>query len=166
MMKNVRMFLFSLLMTSISLTVVNAAISGDSALNQNQLRKAILSHLKGSNKLILSEDRTAIVKFIVNHQNEIVVLEVETEYEQIAQFVKSQLNYQKINVDGVKNMITYFVNVTFTDSPERKPKRVIENVNPLYDLSLANFHVIPSTPLQVICICEDQPGLCQHMTAK
>ncbi|MGB5665677.1 MAG: hypothetical protein WBM53_02425 [Maribacter sp.] len=53
----------------------------------------------------LTEDQvslTAQVKFTLNEKDEIVVLSVDTEDERLESFVKSRLNYKKVDVDGSK----------------------------------------------------------------
>ena len=45
----------------------------------------------------VEEDLTAQVSLMVNEENEIVVMSVRTESNDLEQFVKSRLNYQKLN---------------------------------------------------------------------
>lgn len=51
--------------------------------------------LKGAN-IDLEADVNATVTFMINDENEIVVLTVDTEDETIERFIKSRLNYQKL----------------------------------------------------------------------
>jgi hypothetical protein len=52
---------------------------------------------------------TAQVRFTLNNEGEIVILSVDTENESLRSFVKGRLNYQKVEVAGVKEGKLYTV---------------------------------------------------------
>jgi outer membrane lipopolysaccharide assembly protein LptE/RlpB len=54
---------------------------------------------------------TAQVRFTLNTDGEIVVLSVNTEYEQMERFVKSKLNYQKVDLTNVEEGKVYTIPV-------------------------------------------------------
>lgn len=55
-----------------------------------------LGELLENPAFLVLEDTDAYVTFMINDEDEIVVLSVKTENEQIEKFVKSRLNYQKL----------------------------------------------------------------------
>jgi ribosomal protein L7Ae-like RNA K-turn-binding protein len=57
---------------------------------------------------------TAQVRFTLNDKGQIVVLSVETESENLERFVKSKLNYKKIEISNVKEGKLYTVPVRIT----------------------------------------------------
>ena len=62
-----------------------------------------IGELLDNNSLTFEEvSLTAQVRFTLNNQGEIVVLSVESENERLAYFVKTRLNYKKVEVAGVK----------------------------------------------------------------
>ncbi|NND16307.1 MAG: hypothetical protein HKN89_08265 [Eudoraea sp.] len=64
----------------------------------------------------VEDDITAIVKFTLNSDQEIVVLIVDTENDSLEAYVKSRLNYQKVELDNFKEGRTYTVPVRITNS--------------------------------------------------
>ena len=57
---------------------------------------------------------TAQVRFTLNDEGQIVVLSVETESVDLERFVKSRLNYKKIEISNVKEGKLYTVPVRIT----------------------------------------------------
>ena len=56
-----------------------------------------------------SNELYAVVRFMVNDANEIVVLSVETQDERLENFVKARLNYEKVADQNLKEGKTYRV---------------------------------------------------------
>lgn len=56
-----------------------------------------------------SDELSAVVRFMLNDQKEIVVLSVETEDERLENFVKARLNYEKVADQNLKEGKTYRV---------------------------------------------------------
>ena len=56
-------------------------------------------------------DLTAQVRFTLNTDGEIVVLSVSTDFEKMESFVKNKLNYQKVNLNAVKEGKIYTIPV-------------------------------------------------------
>ena len=60
-------------------------------------------------------DLTAQVRFTLNNKHEIVVLSVDSENESLEGFVKTKLNYQKVDVESYKEGKMYTVPVRIAD---------------------------------------------------
>ena len=58
----------------------------------------------------VESDIQAYVTFVVNKNNEVVVLSVDCETKKICKYIKSRLNYQKID-SGLKKGVEYKVHV-------------------------------------------------------
>ncbi len=56
----------------------------------------------------VDSDIRAVVTFVVNKNNEVVVLSVDCETKQFCKYIKSRLNYQKID-SGLKKGVEYKV---------------------------------------------------------
>ena len=56
-----------------------------------------------------SNELSAVVRFMLNEQKEIVVLSVETQDERLENFVKARLNYEKVADQNLKEGKTYRV---------------------------------------------------------
>lgn len=56
-------------------------------------------------------DLTAQVRFTLNNEGEIVVLSVDTEFVNLERFVKSRLNYQKVDISNIEEGKLYTVPV-------------------------------------------------------
>ncbi len=77
---------------------------------------AQIGDLLGSNSFIVeSSDLTAKIRFTLNEDKEIVVLSVETDHEALEAFVKSRLNYQKVNLSNAREGKMYTVPVRITE---------------------------------------------------
>lgn len=72
--------------------------------------------LLDENSFIVEDDLTANVQFTLNDQMEIVVLTVETDNEMLESFVKSRLNYEKVESKEYKVGKTYSVPIRITAS--------------------------------------------------
>jgi len=64
----------------------------------------------------VEEDITAVVKFTLNAEQEIVVLSVQTNDDSLEAFLKYRLNYQKVELENFKEGRTYTVPVRITNS--------------------------------------------------
>lgn len=63
---------------------------------------------------IISNDLLAKVTFVLNKNNEAVVLNVETESSQLENYIKSRLNYSKLTIKGAVKGKTYVIPVRLT----------------------------------------------------
>ncbi|MDH3699639.1 MAG: hypothetical protein OEQ81_13330 [Flavobacteriaceae bacterium] len=64
----------------------------------------------------VEKDITAVVKFTLNAEQEIVVLSVQTDDDSLETFLKYRLNYQKVELENFKEGRTYTVPVRITNS--------------------------------------------------
>lgn len=71
--------------------------------------------LERNNFIINDNDLTANVLFTLNADHEIVVISVDTEDDVLEMFVKSRLNYKKVQVSSVKEGKMYTVPVRITE---------------------------------------------------
>jgi hypothetical protein len=73
---------------------------------------AQIGALLNNNYFIIEDgDVTAKVKFIVNQEKEIVVLHVESDSPRMEVFIKSRLNYQKVDLQEYREGRTYTIPV-------------------------------------------------------
>ena len=67
-----------------------------------------IGHLLEMHSFDNPNDLVAHVTFTVNNRNEIIVLEVDTDNSAVDRFIKSRLNYRKLNADA-KNGKVYYI---------------------------------------------------------
>jgi hypothetical protein len=65
-----------------------------------KLRTEIVSMLGDKIPVVLTENSSAEVSFIINNKNEIVILSVDSKVSELNNFIKSKLNYKKLKVKG------------------------------------------------------------------
>tara|TARA_R110000868_G_scaffold14075_1_gene65660 strand:- start:17228 stop:17563 length:336 start_codon:yes stop_codon:yes gene_type:complete len=69
---------------------------------------AQIADLLKNNAIIVKEgDLTGTVLFTLNEDKEIVILSVKTDNENLEQFVKSRLNYRKVDLEEYREGRTY-----------------------------------------------------------
>ena len=66
------------------------------------LRSEIVSLLGDRIPVEIKKESSAKVSFIVNRNNELVVISVDSKIYELKSFLKNKLNYKKLNVKGVK----------------------------------------------------------------
>lgn len=81
--------------------------------DSNEIKEKIGELLKNPNFKI-NEDITAVVKFVFNSDNEIVVLSVKSESSALKYFIKTRLNYQKLVLDKAQRSRRYQFPVKIT----------------------------------------------------
>jgi len=104
-------FVATMLLSTVSLFANNAK-PVDPAKN---LSTQIGDLLDNNSFILENNDLTAEVLFTLNENKEIVVLSVETENEVLEAFVKSRLNYQKVELDEYREGKMYTVPVRITE---------------------------------------------------
>ncbi|NJB72456.1 hypothetical protein GGR42_002947 [Saonia flava] len=73
-----------------------------------------IAEMLNDNKIVLEQDYdelTAQIRFTINNEGEIVVMSVDTENNSLEGFVKSKLNYQKVELDNFKEGKIYTIPV-------------------------------------------------------
>jgi hypothetical protein len=58
-------------------------------------------------------EETVYVQFMVNKNNEVVVLNVETDDNYLNSFVKNRMNYKTINAQNIEHNELYNIEITF-----------------------------------------------------
>ncbi len=87
---------------SLATTFSTTATEVNTSKVNKKLRTEIVSKLGNKISLLIKEDTQAEVSFIINSKNEVVVVSVDSKYDDFNSFVKSRLNYKKINETGAK----------------------------------------------------------------
>lgn len=90
------------------------ATKGKKATKENSLSGQIYEMLKENQFNADHKEMTAEVRFIVSDKGELIVLSVETENEILEGFVKSRLNYQKVQLQNVAPGKVYIIPVRIT----------------------------------------------------
>jgi hypothetical protein len=98
---------FGLILTSTlsAATVPVVAVSSPTSLEIGELLE--------NPQFLVEEEMEAFVTFVLNKENEIVVLSVDTDNDTMERFVKNRLNYQKLNV-SLKQGTEYKVPIRIT----------------------------------------------------
>lgn len=91
-MKKLSLMLVAILVLMGS-TVSNATVSEE---KEKKTLSQEITHLLRSPKIVLQEDVTADITFTINDNYEVVVLMVATDNVMIEHFIKSRLNYYKL----------------------------------------------------------------------
>lgn len=102
-----------LLVLAITFTSVLSANTNPTHAEPDVLTKEIATLLKNP-KFRVAEDLVANVTFILNEDQEIVVLNVDTKSEVLESFIKSRLNYNKLdgNINSVNKTFEVPVRIT------------------------------------------------------
>lgn len=79
---------------------------------KNDVRSEIISILGTQTSIDISETSSAYVFFTINDNHEIVVLSVDSENAEFSAYVKSKLNYKKLDTKGLKIRAMYKLPVT------------------------------------------------------
>mgnify|MGYP001790687061 CR=1 FL=1 len=77
----------------------------------NENLSAQIHEMLSSNSFNVQNDLVANVRFTINKEGEIVVLSVDTEDISLEGFVKGRLNYQKVELQNIKEGRLYTVPV-------------------------------------------------------
>jgi len=67
-----------------------------------KLRTEIVSYLGDNISIELKKTSTAEVSFMINNDNEIVIISVDSDINELNSYIKAKLNYKKVNVKGTK----------------------------------------------------------------
>ncbi|WP_055446604.1 hypothetical protein [Lacinutrix mariniflava] len=109
-MKSIKMVL---LVLAITFTGALNATTNPTGIEPNVLANEITTLLKNP-EFKVAEDLKANVTFMLNKNNEIVVISVDTESEQLENYIKNRLNYSKLKEGLVTTQKTYKIPVRIT----------------------------------------------------
>ncbi len=89
---------------AISLSTVFAASASEKnkVTDQKTLRTEIVSLLGKNIPMNIDKSYLAEVQFIVNNNNEVVVISVDSKTPEFISYVKNKLNYKKVNLKNIK----------------------------------------------------------------
>lgn len=99
--------IFTMLAISLATTFSTNASEKTPSEITKEIRKEIISILGSKISLELKESSTAEISFLINNDNEIVIISVNSKIENLNAFVKQKLNYKKIALRGVKKGEVY-----------------------------------------------------------
>ncbi len=78
----------------------------------NELQTKVKKLLDGYFELSSEEKFKATLIFTVNKDGELVVLSVDSDQKDFCQFVKNQLNYKEVKIDGIVEGRRYTIPIT------------------------------------------------------
>jgi|TARA_R100000789_G_scaffold100277_1_gene109582 hypothetical protein len=91
---------------TICLATTFSATEKEPAKETKKLRTEIVTMLGSKIPIVFEKSENIDVSFMINQNNEIVVVSVESEKTEFNSFVKRKLNYKKINVTNtIKNKV-------------------------------------------------------------
>ncbi len=94
-MKNLKIYLVAMLLT---FGISASATTPTSGKDDKDVTTQIAELLKNP-EIKVEKEIMAKVTFIVNDNNELVVINVDTQNENVDAFIKSRLNYKKVNIN-------------------------------------------------------------------
>lgn len=104
-MKNLKVFITAIAITFFAVTTVSA--TSTETTSKNQLRTELIDLLGSFEQHIDQASITANVAFMLNNNNEIVVMSVDSDNKSVVAYVKSRLNYKKVNAPGISKGEVY-----------------------------------------------------------
>lgn len=107
----------SLVFVSAFLVLTGSVFANDNKKSEKPAKSLStqITTLLSNSYLEVEDELTADVLFVLNKDREIVVLTVVTNSEVAENFVKSKLNYQRVNLEDYREGRTYTVSVRITE---------------------------------------------------
>ena len=99
-MKNLKSII-TIIAISLATTFSTSAIENEPTKVIKKLRTELVSMLGDKIQMELNESTSAKISFIINNHNEVVIISVDSKFNEIHSFVKNKLNYKKVKVKGV-----------------------------------------------------------------
>jgi len=109
-MRNLKSII-AIIAISLATTFSTSAIDKNSKKVTQKLRTEIVSMLGNTVQLNLKTTSSAEISFMINNNNELVVVSVDSKVSEFQSIVKNKLNYKKLAVKGVKKGEIYRVPV-------------------------------------------------------
>jgi hypothetical protein len=110
-MKNLKSII-AIIAISLATTFSTTASEKKPTKTTSNLRTKIVSMLGKKINLEIDRTTTAEISFMINNDNEVVVVSVDSNLSEFKSIVKNKLNYKKIAVAGTKKGEIYKVPVT------------------------------------------------------
>lgn len=92
----------AILAISLATTFSTTASEKNPSEINKEIRTEIVSMLGNEISLELKESSTAEISFMINNENEIVIISVDSKIDDLKSIIKHKLNYKKVLVKGVK----------------------------------------------------------------
>jgi hypothetical protein len=106
-------FLVLLTIASFNFSMLAGVTSNEPSTSVSQELRKEITQLVKSPKLDDGDQLEARVSFIINDDQEIVVLYVDTDEDYIDNFIKRKLNYHRVKTNGVKSNSKYSIKIKF-----------------------------------------------------
>jgi anaerobic C4-dicarboxylate transporter len=101
--------IIAILAISLATTFSTTATEKDPLNITQKLRTEIISMLGNEISLEVKTSSSAEFSFIINNENEIVIISVDSKIEDLKAIIKDKLNYKKILVKGAKKGEIYIM---------------------------------------------------------
>ncbi len=109
-MRNLKSII-AILLFSLTISFSANATEKDPSKITSELRSEIMKFLGNKIPLELKNTSTAEVSFMINNENELVVISVDSDLTDFNSFVKSKLNYMKVVTKGIQKGEIYRIPV-------------------------------------------------------
>jgi len=111
-MKKVKLLFVALVASLIFASTAFAATDGASP--ESALRTQILKYIdQPYHSVFNGEDLVANLRLMINKDNEIIVIDSGTQNPLLDKYLKSHLNYKKVDADNINYFDFYFIKVEF-----------------------------------------------------
>ena len=107
-MKNLKVFISAMMLTLFVGATAFASTPTKTA-HKNQLRAELVKLMGSLEEFDEETNLTAFVSFIVNDQNEVVVISVDSKNTRVDAIVKGKLNYKKVVANGIERGEVYIM---------------------------------------------------------
>jgi hypothetical protein len=118
-MKKLKLILMAIALCFATMTVSATETTPDKTSETNKAFRTKIISLIGTEApsyLTNGKDVTAKLSLMLNNKNQVIVVSVDSKNNSIEEYVKSKLNYQKIDVKGLKKGEIYKVPLTIKQS--------------------------------------------------
>lgn len=105
-MRNLKTII-AILAISIATTFSTTASEKNPSKITKELRTEIVSMLGNKISVDINKNCTAEISFLINNQNEIVIISVDSSIDNLKSVIKHKLNYKKVSVKGTNKGEVY-----------------------------------------------------------
>ena len=107
-MKSLKLFVAIFSLSILATTSINANNSNtEPTKEKNPLRTEIINLIGNEIPIDIKKTINTEISFTFNNNNELIVIDVDSKNEQLISYIKSKLNYKKINMKNVKKKEVY-----------------------------------------------------------
>ncbi|WOC40194.1 hypothetical protein [Polaribacter sp. HL-MS24] len=105
-MKNLKIIIAVVSIALLTTFSLQATEKNNSKSN-NELRAKIVAVIGTKMPIHIKKESTATISFIMNTKNELVILNIDSDNEEVSSYIKNKLNYKKMDVEGTLRGETY-----------------------------------------------------------